>query len=194
MSMAWTHATGLDGLTRGLSTATGSGRPGEVSNRDDEEAVAAVGNTSQGVVPSGECSQETEETTRLDDGSVGLASRVPLQVTNTKQQEGQVQEQEEAEEGDSGPQGAEQQDSGEDEPALRRTVSAMLTLPAIAQNLPAGTVPSSCRTWWRHRRIQSTTRSRTHRGSRQWRKRSRNLRRRTEQWHRRCFRQPFPYQ
>jgi hypothetical protein len=115
--MAWTHATGLDGLTRGLSTATGSGRPGEVSNRDDEEAVAAVGNTSQGVVPSGECSQETEETTRLDDGSVGLASRVPLQVTNTKQQEGQVQEQEEAEEGDSGPQGAEQQDGGEDEPA-----------------------------------------------------------------------------
>lgn len=104
-----------------------------MSNRDDEEAVAAVGNTGQGVVPSGECSQETEETTCLDDGGVGLASRVPLQVTNTKQQEGQVQEQEEAEEGDSGSQSAEQQDGGENEPALRRIVSAALILPAIDQ-------------------------------------------------------------
>ena len=104
-----------------------------MSNRHDEEAVAAVGNTGQGVVPSGECSQETEETTCLDDGGVGLASGVPLQVTNTKQQEGQVQEQEEAEEGDSGSQSAEQQDGGKDEPALRRIVSAMLILPAIDQ-------------------------------------------------------------
>lgn len=104
-----------------------------MSNRDDEEAVAAVGNTSKGVVPSGECSQETEETTCLNDGSVGLASRVPLQVTNTKQQEGQVQEQEEAEEGDSGSQSAEQQDGGKDEPALRRIVNATLILPAIDQ-------------------------------------------------------------
>lgn len=32
------------------------GRPGEVGDGDDEEAVATIGKTGQGVVPRGECS------------------------------------------------------------------------------------------------------------------------------------------
>ena len=66
-----------------------------MSNRHDEEAVAAVGNTSQGIVPGGKCSQETEETTRLDDRRVGLAGSVGTQVANAKQQEGHIKEEEE---------------------------------------------------------------------------------------------------
>lgn len=89
-----------------------------MSNRHDEEAVAVVGQTSQGVIPSGERSQETEETTGHDHGLVGLTSGgVTLDVPDTKQQEGQVEEEEQQEEGHGGTESAEQQDGGEDEPA-----------------------------------------------------------------------------
>lgn len=109
----------LDSLTVGLATtATAGRRPGEVSNRHDEEAVAVVGQTSQSVIPSGKGSQETEETTRHDDGLVGsTGGGVALDVTDTEQEEGQVQEEEKQEEGHGGTEGAEEQDGGEDEPA-----------------------------------------------------------------------------
>lgn len=100
-----------------VTAATASGRPGEVDDGKDEEAVAVVGDTSKSVVPGGESSQETEETTSLGDLGVGGGTS-SLQVGNTEQEEGQVQEEEEREEGDSGLQGAEEQDSGEDEPTL----------------------------------------------------------------------------
>lgn len=81
-------------LTLGLATAlTASGGPGEVSNGDDEEAVAVISQTSEGVVPSGEGSQEAEETTSHDEvvggGSVGAD-----QVADTEHQVGDVQEEE----------------------------------------------------------------------------------------------------
>lgn len=104
-------------LTLGLATAaTASGGPGEVSNRDDEEAVAVISQTSEGIVPSGERSQEAEETTSLDDGSGGGAVGAD-QVADTQQQEGQIQEEEQQEEGNGRAEGAEEQDGGEDEPA-----------------------------------------------------------------------------
>lgn len=86
---------------------------------DDEEAVAAVGNTGQSVVPGGEGSQEAEETTGFDDGRVGLARAVALDVADTQQEEGEIEPEEQQEESHGGSQGAEQQDGGEDEPALR---------------------------------------------------------------------------
>lgn len=104
-------------LALGLATAgTASGGPGEVSNGDDEEAVAVISQTSESVVPSGERSQEAEETTSLDDGGGGGAISAN-QVANTQQQEGDVQEEEQQEEGNGRAEGAEQQDGGEDEPA-----------------------------------------------------------------------------
>lgn len=89
-----------------------------MSNRDDEEAVAVVGKTGEGVVPGGESGHETEETTGHLDGLVRLARVVTLDVTNTEQEESQVQEEEQEEEGDSGAQGAEEQDGSENEPTL----------------------------------------------------------------------------
>jgi hypothetical protein len=59
-----------------------------VSNRDDEEAVAVVGKTGEGVVPGGESGHETEETTGHLDGLVGLARVVTLDVTNPNAGEG----------------------------------------------------------------------------------------------------------
>jgi hypothetical protein len=100
-----------------LTAATASGRPGEVDDREDEEAVAGVGDTRKSVVPSGESSQETEHTTSLGNLGVGGGAST-LQVGNTEQEEGQVQEKEEQEEGDGRLQGADDQDSGEDEPTL----------------------------------------------------------------------------
>lgn len=106
-------------LTVSLTTAdTASGGPGEVSNGDDEEAVASIGNTSEGIVPGGESSQETEETTSLLNVSVGVAISTALQVGNTEQEESQVQGEEQQEEGDGGLESAEEHDGGEDEPAL----------------------------------------------------------------------------
>lgn len=106
-------------LTVSLTTAdTASGGPGEVSDGDDEEAVTGIGDTSKGIVPGGESSQETEETTGLLDVGVGVAVGTALQVGNTEQEESQVQGEEQHEEGDGGLQSAEQHDGGEDEPAL----------------------------------------------------------------------------
>lgn len=73
-----------------------------MSDGDDEEAVAGVGNTGQGVVPGGKGRQQTEEATGLNDRRVGLARVVALNVANSEQQEGQVQSQEEREESNSG--------------------------------------------------------------------------------------------
>lgn len=88
-----------------------------MGNGKDEEAVAAVGNTGQSVIPGSEGCHKTKETTGLDDGRVGLAMAVPLDVADTEQEEGEIEEEEQQEESHSGSQGAEQQDGGEDEPA-----------------------------------------------------------------------------
>lgn len=90
----------LSHLALGLLThATAGGRPGEVDDREDEEAVASIGDTGQSIVPSGECSEETEESTSLLDLDVGTVTAA-LQVSDTQQEEGQVQEEEEQEESD----------------------------------------------------------------------------------------------
>jgi hypothetical protein len=64
------HASGVVvDLATALATLV---RPGEVSNRDDEERVAAVGNTGQSVVPGGKSSEHTESTTSSKAGNVSV--------------------------------------------------------------------------------------------------------------------------
>lgn len=111
----------------GLATAAlAGGRPGEVSDGDDEEAVAGVGDTGKGVVPGSESGQETEQTTCLLNLGVGHVAGATLEVTNAEQQEGQVQEEEEQEECDGRFEGAEEHDGGEDEPSLDCELAAAL--------------------------------------------------------------------
>lgn len=88
-----------------------------MGHRDDEEGVAAVCDTGQGVVPGNECSKNAKDATSLDAGSVG-SSGVVLQVSNAKHQECHVKSEEEGEEGDSRAERADQQQKGKDEPAL----------------------------------------------------------------------------
>lgn len=71
-----------------------------MDNRADEEAVAGVGHTSEGVVPRGERAQKTEQTTSHDELRVGLAVYT-VHVANTEQQESDVKEKENGEEGHS---------------------------------------------------------------------------------------------
>lgn len=113
-----TKGKDLSQLPVGLLTAltAGSG-PGEVGNGDDEEAVAVVGKTSQGVVPGGKSCQETEETTCLLDLGVGVAGTIVVKVAETQEEEGQIQSEEQDEESNGGAEGAEDQNGGEDEPA-----------------------------------------------------------------------------
>lgn len=92
-----------------------------MDDRDNEEAVAVVGHTGEGVVPRGEGRQETEKTTSFDDGRVGLALGVAVHVTNTKQQEGDVKEKEDRTEGHGRLESAEEQQRGEDKPTLARS-------------------------------------------------------------------------
>jgi hypothetical protein len=125
-------------LVASLSALVG---PWEVGNRDDEERVAGVGDTGEGVVPVGtisllglcdttaqsnvpsqECCKNTKGTSSLDEAGV-WCTRAILQVTDAEHEEGHVKGEEEQEEGDGRPQCADQQDCGEDEPALRSMVS-----------------------------------------------------------------------
>ena len=111
------ESAGLRKLTVGLGAAADASRgPGEVSNGNDEEAVTVVGKTGEGIVPSGKCSKEAEETTSLLDGGVRIITD-GHQVGDSQQQEGQIQEEEQQEEGHGGAKGAEEQDRGEDEPS-----------------------------------------------------------------------------
>lgn len=104
-------------LARGGTTLGG---PREVSDRDDEEAVAVVCDTSKGIVPGQERSKNTKDTAGLDEtllGSVGSGIG-SCEISGTEAQECQIQGEEEGEEGNGGLERADKQDGGEDEPAL----------------------------------------------------------------------------
>lgn len=85
---------------------------------DDEEAVAAVGNTGQSVVPSKEGGQQSKETASLDDFGVRRVIHLD-HVSDGQQQERDIQGQEEQEERHGGAERAEQENGGENEPALQ---------------------------------------------------------------------------
>lgn len=105
------------GLGAGSSTLL---RPREVRDGDDEEAVRCIGDTGQGVVPGQERGQDTKGTSSAGQADMGFAAGRRVEVGDAEEEEGQVQGEEQQEEGDGGFQRAEQEDRGEDEPALRR--------------------------------------------------------------------------
>ena len=103
----------------GLHGGPALGGPGEVCDGDDEEAVAVIGDTGEGVVPGQESSEDSKDTTSLDASRVGLSGGcVDVEVSGSQKQEGQVQGEEEEEESDGGFQRADEEDGREDEPAL----------------------------------------------------------------------------
>jgi hypothetical protein len=55
-----------------LTSLTALVRPGEVSDGNDEEGVAGVGNTGKGIVPGGESSDDTESTSSSEKGNVSV--------------------------------------------------------------------------------------------------------------------------
>lgn len=92
-------------------------RPGEVRNGDEEERVAAVGNTGKSIVPGGECGEDTKSTTSSDASNVG-ASSIMLEVTDTQHEEGEIKSEEEEEKGNGRTKCADEEEEGEDKPAL----------------------------------------------------------------------------
>lgn len=66
----------LCGMVRLCRSASSSAllRPWEVGNRNDEKAVRCVGNAGEGIVPSGECSQDSKGTSRSDARCVGVSA------------------------------------------------------------------------------------------------------------------------
>jgi hypothetical protein len=91
-------------------------------NRDDEEAVPGIRNTSKGVIPREECGKEAEVASTLDAGRV-YPLVIGIEIPNTEQEERQVEGEEEHEERDRRLERTEKQDGGENEPALK-TMSA----------------------------------------------------------------------
>lgn len=83
-----------------------------------EEGVGGLGDTGVGVVPGEEGSEETKDTTGLDEsvGSVGGSSWAD-EMAETEHEEGEIESEEEGEEGDGGFHGAEKEEEGKDEPA-----------------------------------------------------------------------------
>jgi len=90
--------------------------PREVVGRGVDEAVRRVPQADGGVVPSNECSNETQNASCLDAVDVLLAGAV-LEVADGEEEEGEVEEEEEEEESKRGPEGADDQDGVKDEPA-----------------------------------------------------------------------------
>lgn len=108
---------------------------------NDEEGVAGVGNTSEGIVPSDERSKEAEDTTSLDESDVSSSSTVQDEVSDGQHEEGHVEEEEEQEEGDGRAECADEEKSSEDEPSSQEEpdsvveISVRVTLGVCGGNL-----------------------------------------------------------
>lgn len=65
------------------------GAPREMRDGDDEEAVARIRDTRQGIIPSEEGSKKPEVATSLDAAGIGAVG-IGFQVADTQQEEGHV--------------------------------------------------------------------------------------------------------
>lgn len=103
--------------------------------------VRAVLNTSQGVVPGEEGSEETKETTGLleGQGSCGIA-HVGSHLLGSEEQESQIKREEQQEKGHGRTEGAKNQNSGENEPAEQEEAQnvCLLSLGVIVQDMETG--------------------------------------------------------
>ena len=93
-------------------------RPGEVQHGRDKEAVAVIGDTGPGIVPREESPEDGEEATSFLELSVGHFHFVSDEVGNTEKDEGDVDKEEQQEEGQCGTESEVGDHSGEDDPAL----------------------------------------------------------------------------
>ena len=91
--------------------------PWEVEDWDDEEAVRGVGNTCEGVVPGQESRENTEGATSPAKTNV-RRTILENEIVKSKHEEGQIQCKEQEEEGHSRLERADEEEEGEDEPAL----------------------------------------------------------------------------
>lgn len=94
-------------------------RPGEVNNRRHEEAITAIRNTSKGIIPSQESTQQSEETACLDYLFIRHAIHIK-QISNGEQKQREIDEEEEGKESNGGFEGKHRDQRGEDEPALEK--------------------------------------------------------------------------
>lgn len=109
----------------------------------DEYNIPSIGNTSQGVVPSQESSEQSKHTTRLDAANLGSlwlsnTSILQLQVTDGQEQESEIQGEEEEEEGDGRAERADQEDGGEDEPASEVESNGMVEVVLVGVSVANG--------------------------------------------------------
>ena len=89
---------------------------------NDEEAVRVVQDTSQRIIPRQESSEEPKDTTCFDTAGLGNAHIVVLKVADTEEEKCHIKGEEEGEECNRGAQGCNQEDGGEDKPALKKGV------------------------------------------------------------------------
>jgi hypothetical protein len=83
----------------------------------DQIPVGGVGDAGKGIVPRQEGGEETAPAASLDAAQHGGTAGV-LEVADAEQQESQVEPEEEHEEHEGRPQGAGEEDRGEDPPSL----------------------------------------------------------------------------
>lgn len=89
-----------------------------MEHRNREETVAVICQPSERDVPRQESSQQREQPTGLDDGGVGHGGAVAVDVADTQEEEGDIDGDEDGGEGEGGFEGADDEEEGEDEPAL----------------------------------------------------------------------------
>lgn len=85
---------------------------------EEDTPVRIIRDTRQSIVPGRERRQQPKEAAGFVDGHVDLAGRVALQVADAEEEKGQIEREEEEEEGDGRAKGSDEEDGGEDEPAL----------------------------------------------------------------------------
>jgi hypothetical protein len=104
-------------------------RPRHVDDRHSEEAVAVVLQTSESVVPSQESGKHAKGASGdLQTASGGLMAHAGGVALAREEQEGQVQSEEQGEEGHGRLERAQQQDGGEDEPAGQEETNGRLDI------------------------------------------------------------------
>lgn len=100
-------------------------RPREMQDRNHEEGVGRVGHTRESVVPSQEGGQVPEDAACEEEAGLWRGAAFDWEeVGEAEAQEGEVEGEEEEEEGHGRSQGTNQQERGEDEPALKQRVSS----------------------------------------------------------------------
>jgi len=84
--------------------------------------VARIGNTSESIIPRQKSRKNSKGATSLD-GTTAWCTVNAVKVANTEAEEGEVKSEEEGEEGDCRFERAEEEQEGEDKPALNRWIS-----------------------------------------------------------------------